>query len=64
MMAAITLGGESLKPVIVCPVKTPSREFLSTQIWNGFDCVLTHTEGGFATEAVFALGTMRSYVHT
>ena len=51
MMAAITLGGESLKPMIVCPVKTLPREFLSTQIWNGFDCVLTHTESGFANRS-------------
>ena len=51
MMAAITLSGEALKPMIVCPVKTLPREFLSTQIWNGFDCVLAHSESGFANRS-------------
>lgn len=52
LIATITLDGERLKPMIVCPVKSLPKDFLSTEVWNGKDCILGYAESGFANKSL------------
>ena len=52
LIATITLDGDRLKPMIVCPIKSLPKEFLSTEVWNGQDCILKYSDSGFANKSV------------
>lgn len=53
LIAGVSLAGTSLTPMIICPLKSLPKDFLSTEVWNGRDCVLGHSETGFANHFVF-----------
>ena len=53
LIAGVSLAGTSLTPMIICPLKSLPKDFLSTEVWNGRDCVLGHSETGFANHSVF-----------
>ena len=52
LIATITLDGDRLKPMIVCPVKSLPKDFLSTEVWNGKDCIIQYSESGFANKSI------------
>ena len=53
MVAAISLNGQFLLPMLVCPVKSLPTDFMTNQIWQGTDCFLAHSGTGFVNRDTF-----------
>lgn len=53
LIASVTLSGEKVKPMLICPVKSCPVDFLTNSIWSGKDCVFGHSESGYNSTLLF-----------
>ena len=52
-IVAVSLSGDAMRPMIVCPTMSLSNDFLTTKVRQGHDCFLVSNESGFCNRRIF-----------
>lgn len=52
-IVAVSLSGDALRPMIVCPTVSLPNDFLTTKVRQGHDCFLVSNESGFCNRRIF-----------